>query len=75
MRRSWAIPFGFYTLAAWSFILLLARIRWPLLEANGFDVVSGDQELLFYSYATVYVLFGWFGMVYLWMNRDIYNGK
>ena len=75
LHRPWAIPFGLYTSATWSFILLMARIRWPLLEANGFDVVSGDQELVFYTYATVYVLFGWFGIVYLWINRDIYKGK
>lgn len=73
LRKSWAIPFGFFTSAAWSFILLMARIRWPLLESAGFDVVSGDQEPLFYAFATVYVLFGWFGMIYLWKNRDIYN--
>lgn len=73
MHRTWAIPLGFYTMATWSFILLMARIRWPLLEANEFDVVSGDQEFAFYTYATVYILFGWFGMVYLWVNRDIYK--
>lgn len=75
LHRSWAIPFGFYTSAAWSFVLLMARIRWPLLEAKGFDVVSGDQELIFYMYATIYVLFGWFGMIYLWISRDIYKGN
>lgn len=73
IRQSWAIPFGFYTSACWTFILLFARIRWPLLEANGFDVVSGDQEVAFYSYALIYILFGLFGMVYLWRNRDIYT--
>ncbi len=73
LRRSWAIPFGFYTLAAWSFILLLAIFRWSLLEASGYDVISGDQEVMFYLYAIVYVLFGWFGMIYLWVNRDIYD--
>ncbi len=72
MRRSWAIPFGFYTSAAWSFILLLAMIRWPLLEANGFGVISGDQKIAFYAYAIVYVVFGWFSMVYLWVNRNVY---
>ena len=73
MRRTWAIPFGFYTVATWSFILLMCRIRWPLLEINGFDVISGDQEIMFYTYATIYILFGWFGMFYLWRNRDIYK--
>lgn len=73
LRRSWAIPFGFYTMATWSFILLMARIRWPLLEANGFDVISGDQEIVFYIYATIYILFGWFGMYYLWTPRNIYD--
>ena len=73
MRRSWAIFFGLYTNAAWSFILLFARIRWPLLEANGFDVVKSDQEFIFYTFATVYILFGWFGMYYLWKNRKIYD--
>ncbi|MDJ0639808.1 MAG: hypothetical protein QNJ20_13305 [Paracoccaceae bacterium] len=72
MRRSWAIPFGLYTSAAWSFILLLAMIRWPLLEANGFGVISGDQKIAFYAYAIVYVVFGWFSMVYLWVNRNVY---
>lgn len=72
-RRTWAIPFGFYTSACWAFIMLLARIRWPLLEANGFDVVSGEQETAFYIYAYVYILFGLFGMVYLWRHRNIYE--
>jgi hypothetical protein len=72
LRRSWAIPFGFYTCATWSFILLLARIRWPLLEAAGFDVVTGGQQRLFYVFATIYIVFGWFGMVYLWRRRDLY---
>jgi len=72
-RKSWCIPFGFYTSAAWSFILLMARIRWPLLEAAGFDVISGDWEPKFYAFATIYVCFGWFGMIYLWKNRNIYK--
>lgn len=75
MRRSWAIPFGFYTSATWSFILLIARIRWPLLEAHGFDVMAADQETLYYVYAYVFVLFGWFAMVYLWKKRKIYEGE
>ena len=73
MRRRWAIPFGFYTLAVWSFILLMARIRWPLLEAAGYDVIAADQKFIFYAFATVYILFGWFGMVYLWRRRGIYD--
>ena len=72
-RRTWAIPFGFYTFATWSFILLMCRIRWPLLEISGFDVISGDQETIFYIYATIYIVFGWFGMFYLWRNRNIYK--
>ena len=74
MRRSWAIPFGFYTVGTWSFILLLATFRWPLLEARGFGVIEGGQEIMFYSYALVYMLSGWLGMVYLWKNRNIYGG-
>lgn len=73
LRKSWSIPFGFYTVATWSFILLMCRIRWVLLENNGFDVIAGDQQVLFYIYASVYILFGWFGMIYLWRNRDIYR--
>ena len=73
MRRSWSIFFGLYTNAAWSFILLLARIRWSLLEANGFDVLKDDQEFFFYTFSTIYVLFGWFGMYYLWKNRKIFD--
>ncbi len=73
LRKEWSIPFGFYTFATWSFILLMCRIRWPLLEANGFDVISGDQEFLFYTYAVIYILFGWFGMFYLWNKRCIYK--
>ena len=75
LRRSWAIPFGFYTSAVWSFILLMARIRWSLLETYGFDVVGADQESYFYGYAYLYILFGWFGMIYLWKNRHIYERK
>ena len=73
LRKSWCIPLGFYTSAAWSFIMLLARIRWSLLEANGFNVVEGEQALVFYIYAYVYILFGWYGMYYLWKNRRIYD--
>ena len=75
LRKSWCIPFGFYTLAVWSFILLLVRIRWSLLEINGFDVIKPDQESVFYIYAYLFVLFGWFGMVYLWNKRNIYEGN
>ena len=73
MRRSWSIIFGLYTNAAWSFILLLVLIRWQILETNGFDVISPDQKLTYYPYAAIYVLFGWFGMYYLWRNRKIYD--
>jgi hypothetical protein len=73
MRKPWCIPFGFYTSAVWSFILLLARIRWPLLEANGFGVLAEDQRLLFYFFAYAYIIFGWYGMYYLWRNRKIYD--
>ena len=51
---------------------LRALIRWHLLEANDFGVISGDQKVVFYAYAIVYVCFGWFGMIYLWLNRDVY---
>ncbi len=73
LRRSWSIPFGFYTVATWSFILLMCRIRWSLLEIGNFDVITGDQQLIFYTYAAMYILFGWFGMFYLWRNRNIYE--
>lgn len=73
MRKGWCIPFGFYTSAVWSFILLLVRIRWSLLESGGFDVVSADQEPAYYVYSYCFVLFGWFGMVYLWKKRNIYD--
>jgi len=73
LRKPWSIPCGFYTSAAWSFILLMARFRWPLLEANGFGVLGADQVNFFYGYAYLYILFGWFGMYYLWKNRRIYD--
>lgn len=72
LRKSWSIPCGLYTSACWFFIMLLARIRWPLLEANGFGVLGSDQSLLFYLYAYVYMLFGLFGMYYLWQKRNIF---
>ena len=75
LRKSWCIPFGIYTSATWSFILLMARIRWSLLEARGFDVIGPDQEPLYYAYAYLFVAFGWFGMVYLWKRRNIYEGR
>ena len=52
----------------------MARIRWPLLEAAGYDVIAADQKFIFYAFATVYILFGWFGMVYLWRRRGILTG-
>ena len=73
LRKPWSIPFGFYTAACWAFIMLLARIRWPLLEVNGFGVLESDQMSLYYGYAYAYIVFGWFSMYYLWKNRNIYN--
>ena len=75
MRRSWAIPFGFYTSATWSFILLMARIRWPLLDAAGYTVIASDQRAIYYAYTYLFILFGWFSMVYLWRKRNIYEGS
>lgn len=73
LRKSWCLPFGLYTCAAWSFILLLLRIRWSLLESSGFDVIESNQEPMFYAYSYFFVLFGWFGLVYLWKKRHIYE--
>lgn len=73
LRRSWSLPFGFYTMASMSFILLVALFRWTFLLGGGYDVISGDQRIVFYVYAVIYVIFGWFGMVYLWRNRRIYD--
>ena len=75
LRKPWCIPFGFYTSAAWSFILLMARIRWHLLEANGFGVLAEDQQTAYYIFAYAFVLFGWYGMYYLWHNRTVYDGN
>lgn len=72
-RKTWCIPLGFYTCAAWSFILLVAIFRWPLLEAAGFGVLGNGQVAFYYIYALAYVLFGWYGMFYLWNNRRIYD--
>lgn len=73
-RQSWCIPLGFYTCAAASFILLVARIRWPLLEANGFGVLTdAEQKSFFYMYSYAYILWGWYGMYYLWSNRAVYD--
>ena len=73
LRRSWSLAFGFYTLATWSFILLIALIRWSLLDAGGYQVLGKGQEALYRIYAVVYVIFGWFGMVYLWRRRHIFD--
>lgn len=73
MRRPWSIPFGFYTMATMSFILLVCLLRWTFLARSGYDIISDDQKTVFYVYGIVYVLFGWFGMIYLWRNRRIYD--
>lgn len=73
LRKPWSVPFGLYTSAIWFFIMLLARVRWSLLEMNGFGVLKSDQMMSFYTYSYIYIIFGLFGMYYLWKNRNIYN--
>lgn len=70
---SWCIPFGFYTCSCWYFIMLMARIRWPLLESNGFGVMDDSQRTMYHVYAYMYIGFGWCGMYYLWSNRRIFD--
>ena len=75
LRRSWSLPFGFYSLSAWSFILLVTLIRWPLLEAGGFGVIAQEQKVVYYPYAVIYIVFGLFGVFYLWRNRYVYDSN
>jgi hypothetical protein len=75
LRRSWSLPFGFFSLSAWAFILLVALIRWPLLEASGFGVIAQGQKIVYNAYAVIYITFGLFGIFYLWRNRYVYDSN
>ena len=72
-RKAWCIPCGFYACGCFLFIMLLARIRWPLLEKSGFSCLEGDQMVAFYLYSYAYMLFGLCGMYYLWSKKNIFD--
>ena len=73
LQKPWCIPCGFYSSSIWFYVMLLALVRWPLLVKNGFGVVADDQKLFYNLYACIYVAFGLYGMVYLWIQRNIFD--
>lgn len=61
-----ALIFGIYTCACCVFISVLAISRWLLLEKHALSPLSRTQLPFYFVYMGIYLLFGLFGLVYLW---------
>ncbi len=64
--RAWAIPFGFFTCAIYVYFGLMCLSRWALLGRHGLSPLSPGQLKVYVLYIGVFILFGLFGMIYLW---------
>lgn len=65
-RQTWAIPFGFFTCAIYVYFGLMCIFRWALLGRHNLSPVSPRQITGYVMYMVVFLIFGLFGMIYLW---------
>jgi len=61
-----ALIFGIYTSACFVFISVIVISRWLLLEKHGLSPLSRTQLPFYFAYMGIYLLFGLYGLFYLW---------
>ena len=66
LGRTWAIPFGFFTCAIYVYFGVMCLSRWALLGRHNLSPLSPGQLKLYVLYIGVFIVFGFFGMIYLW---------
>ena len=66
--QAWAIPFGFFTCAVYLYFGLVCIFRWVLLGKHNLSPLLPRQLKAYILYIGVFVVFGLFGMIYLWGN-------
>ena len=61
-----ALIYGLYTCACYVYIACISIPRWMLLSREGLLPMPGKQMGVYISYMLVFLLFGLYGLVYLW---------
>lgn len=61
-----ALIFGLYSCACYVYIGLLAISRWLLFGKNELSPVSRRQLPVYVAYMVVFIVFGLYGLHYLW---------
>ena len=61
-----ALVFGIYTCACYVYIALISIPRWLLLAKHELGPMSRTQLPFYISYMVVFLLFGLYGLFYLW---------
>ena len=61
-----ALIFGLYNCACYVYISILAISRWHLFGKNQLSPISARQLPLFSAYMVMFLIFGLYGLVYLW---------
>ena len=66
LRSQAALIFGLYSCACFVYIAPLAISRWLLFGKNRLSPISKRQLPVFMGYMLVFLLFGLYGLFYLW---------
>lgn len=61
-----ALIFGLYSCACYVYIPFMAISRWRLLAKHDLSPISKGQLPIYVGYMLLMLLFGLFGLVYLW---------
>ena len=61
-----ALIFGIYNCACYVYIGLISIPRWLLLVKHELGPLKGNQLGAYMAYMIVFMMFGLYGMVYLW---------
>lgn len=66
MNERSALLFGIYNCACYVYMALISIPRWLLLAKHELGPLKGNQLGAYMAYMIVFLLFGLYGMVYLW---------
>jgi hypothetical protein len=61
-----ALIFGLYSCACYVYIAPFALARWWLLGRNQLSPISAGQLPLYVAYMMLFLIFGLYGLLYLW---------
>ena len=61
-----AVIFGLYSCACYVYVASLAIPRWLLLSQHELNPSPNKQLAVFMSFMVMYLLFGLYGLLYLW---------